>query len=330
MSREEEVLSNDLLNEPTIRDVLDANRRIRGELWPVVPRRSVSLSRIAGRDIWLIPENLQRTGSFKFRGALNRMLLHAQTDGSPVITASSGNHAIGMTVAAGLTGVEVVVVVPKGVSAAKLGVLEELGASCIRMGDGFDDAENRMYQYAADHGLTIVNAFDCDVVAGHGTCALNALQHVPDLEVLLAPVASGGLIAGCAVVMKAINPGSTIIGTQTEQWPAMKTSLETGWITDVSGGSTVADGLEGNATRSQLPFRVIQRLVDRIDLVNESAILRALRYAMTEERMILEGAGAVTIASILDGVDLPGDGPVGVILSGGNATEAVIRTALEA
>lgn len=325
--RKEDHLSSDLPIEPTVQDILEANRRIRSELWPVVPRRSPGLSRITGRDVWLIPENLQRTGSFKFRGALNRMLLHAEEDGSPVITASSGNHAIGMTVAAGLTGVEVVVVVPEGVSPAKLAVLEDLGATCIRMGDGFDEAEDRMYQYASKHGLTIVNAFDHDVIAGHGTCALNTLEHVPDLDVLLAPVASGGLIAGCSIVMKAVNSGSTLIGVQTREWPAMKKSLEAGQITEVSGGSTVADGLEGNATRSQLPFRIIQRLVNRIELVEESSIYRALHHAMTRERLILEGAGAVTIAAILDGIELPGDRPVGLVLSGGNAAEHVMQAA---
>ncbi|TVR74916.1 MAG: pyridoxal-phosphate dependent enzyme [Sphaerobacteraceae bacterium] len=318
------------LSEPTIQDVLEANLRIRNELWPVVPRMSAALSRIAGRDVWLIPENLQRTGSFKFRGALNRMLLHAQVDGSPVVTASSGNHAIGMTVAAGLTGIEMVVVVPESVSSAKLGVLEDLGATCLRLGSGFDDAEDRMYQYAEEHGLMIVNAFDRDVIAGHGTCALNALKHVPDLEVLVAPVASGGLISGCAIVMNAVSPDAAVIGVQTSEWPAMKVSLEAGQITSVSGGSTVADGLEGNATRSGLPFEIIQQHVERIDLVDEASILRAMKFGITTERMILEGAGSVTIAAILDGIEMPGTGPIGVVISGGNAAEKVVRQALDA
>jgi threonine dehydratase len=313
-----------------MQDVLAAFRRIRHELWPVVPRVSTELSRIAGREVWLIPENLQRTGSFKIRGALNAMMLHAERDGSPVITASSGNHAIGMSTASGITGVEVKVVVPVGVSQAKLGVLEAMGATVLQMGDGFDDAESKLYDYAAEHELTIINAFDADVIAGHGTCALEAIGHVPDLEVLLAPVASGGLIAGISTVMNAVNSNAEVIGVQTSEWPAMKRSLEAGQITDVTGSDTVADGLAGNATRSHLPFQIIKRYVNRIEMVDETDILDAMRYAIMNERMVLEGAGAVTIAAIRNGIEIPGTGPVGIVLSGGNAAPAVIERAMSA
>ncbi len=318
------------LKEPSFQGVIAAYRRIRSEIWPVVPRLSKSLSEQAGREVWLIPECLQRTGSFKFRGALNRMLLHAERGGGPVITASSGNHAIGMTVAAGITGTETTVVVPKGVSSAKLAQLEALGAHVLIMGDGFDQAEDLMYAYAKEHGIEIVNAFDSDVIAGHGTAALDAIKYQPDLDVLIAPVASGGLIAGCAIVMKTINPKSELIGVQTSQWPAMRESLKRGELTRVSGGETLADGLEGNATRSTLPFQVIRRDVTDVLLVNEEAIRRAIRHGLIQERLVLEGAGAATIAAMLDGQRIPGTGPVGVLLSGANCTERVMQRALGA
>ena len=214
--------------EPGLQDVIAASKRIQNENFPVTPRRSDSLSSQLGRDVWLIPESLQRTGSFKFRGALNRMMLHAERGGGPVITASSGNHESGMTVAAGITGVESTVVVPGGVSEAKLTTLRGLGANVLVMGSGFDEAEDRMYEYAVEHGLEIVNSFDADVIAGHGTAALDAIRQVPDIDVLLTPVASGGLLAGCSLVMKAVNPESTMIGVQTCAWPAMYESLQAG------------------------------------------------------------------------------------------------------
>ena len=314
--------------EPGLQDVIAASNRLRHELYPVVPRRSDSLSDQLERDVWLIPESLQRTGSFKFRGALNRMMLHACRGGRPVVTASSGNHAIGMTVAAGIVGVESTVVVPTGASEAKLKTLRSLGANVLEMGDGFDEAEDCMYAYAEKNALEIVNSFDADVIAGHGTAALDAIRQVPDLDVLLAPVASGGLLAGSAVVMKAVSPNSTVLGVQTTAWPAMYESLHAGKIVDVSGSDTVADGLAGNATRSKLPFQMIRRDVAAIHLVDEDSILNGVRHGMIAERLVLEGAGAATLAAVLAGAEIPGTGPVGLILSGSNSTEDVLTRAL--
>ncbi|MEX2425983.1 MAG: pyridoxal-phosphate dependent enzyme [Thermomicrobiaceae bacterium] len=315
--------------EPSMTDVLEARRRIRNEIFPVTPRLSDSLSEIARREVWLIPECLQRTGSFKFRGALNRMIMHSDHGGAPVITASSGNHAIGMTVAARLTGVQATVVVPEGASEAKLEQLRLMGADVLEMGTGFDEAENMMFAYAESHGLEIVNSFDRDVIAGHGTALLDALRHVPDLGVLLAPVASGGLLAGCAIVAQALAPACQIIGVQSEAWPAMDRSLRSGELTMVTGAETVADGLAGNAMRSTLPFQIIQRQVADVLLVDELPLLRGIRHALLRERLVVEGAGAATIAAILDRQPLPGEGPVGLILSGGNCTESALREALD-
>jgi threonine dehydratase len=314
--------------EPTIQEVYGASKRIQKYLFPITSRRSDALSQQFDREIWLIPECLQRTGSFKIRGALNRMLLHAERGGGPVITVSSGNHAIGMTVAASITGVECVIVVAEGASPAKVEKMKSLGADVRVMGADFDEAEHCMYEYANKFGYEIVNSFDYDVITGHGTAVLEAVRQVPGLEVLLAPVASGGLIAGCAVTMKAVNPDSHIIGVQTESWPAMHRSMAAGELVDIPGAETLADGLAGNATRSALPFRVIKRNVEEISLVCEERILQAIRHGLLNERLVLEGAGAATLAALLDGKELPGNGPVGVILSGANTTEDVLHQAL--
>lgn len=321
-------MSNAQQIEPSFQDVLSAARRISSELFPVVPRLSESLSEQAGREIWLIPESLQRTGSFKFRGALNRMILHEESGGGPVITASSGNHAIGMTIAASITGTETIVVVPEGVSPAKLAKLQALGANVKVLGDGFDEAEDLMYAYAHEHNVEIVNAFDSDVIAGHATAALDAIKQIPEIDVIVSPVASGGLIAGCSIVMTTVNPSSHLVGVQTSSWPAMSESLKRDELVLVSGSDTIADGLAGNAMRSVLPFKMIRRDVTDVLLVSEESILKAMKHALVAERLVLEGAGAATLAAVLDGQTFPGDGPVGLMLSGANSTEATLRQAL--
>jgi threonine dehydratase len=314
--------------EPTLAEIFSAQKRIRQYIYPVIPRRSSSLSDLAQREVWLIPENTQRTGSFKFRGALNRMLLHKERGGGAVITASSGNHAIGTTVASAIAEVQSTVVVPSDVSKAKLARLCALDADVLVLGEGFDDAENLMYRHAEQHGIEIVNSFDPDVISGHATVALNALRQVPDLQILIAPVASGGLLAGCALVLTGLVSGGAVYGVQTTSWPAMHESLRAGHIVDVEGAETVADGLAGNASRSQLPFQVIKRLVRDIYLVDEQSLLSGVRHGLVEEGFVLEGAGAATIGAILAGVRPPGDGPVGLILSGGNTTESVLKQSL--
>jgi threonine dehydratase len=316
--------------EPSLVDVFEAKKRIQSELFPVQPRLSATLTEYARRDVWLIPECLQRTGSFKFRGALNRMMIHAARAGGPVITASSGNHAIGLTVAAGLTGTEAIVIVPERASEAKLATLKAIGANVMVMGEGFDEAENLMFAYAEQHGIEIVNSFDSDVVAGHATAAIEALAHLPDLDALLAPVASGGLLAGCALVANALAPGCQVFGVQTSAWPAMHKSLRNGELTLVAGDDTYADGLAGNAMRSTLPFQIMQRLVPDVFLVDEAAILNAIRHTLLHDHLVVEGAGAATVAAVREKCSVPGTGPIGVILSGGNATEASIRAALDA
>jgi threonine dehydratase len=327
-SEKGDCVSQQPIAEPSIVEVFQAQDRIREYLFPFMPRLSETLTQRHGREVWLIPESLQRTGSFKFRGALNRLLTHENEIGGSVITASSGNHAIGMTVAASITGTDSTVVVPEDVSGAKLSTLRALGANVMIMGCGFDQAEDLMFEYAARHGIEIVNSFDPDVIAGHATVALDTFTHLPDLSALLAPVASGGLLAGCSIVARAVSPDCKLIGVQTEAWPAMHASLAASRLVNVSGMNTLADGLAGNADRSALPFQIIQREVAGIELVGEDRIRAAIRHALVNQRLVVEGAGAATLAAGLDGKIPCGSGPVGLILSGGNCTEAALQSAL--
>lgn len=317
------------LTEPTLRDVVKARARIEPHIYHPEMRRSDALSRLAGREIWLKPESLQRTGAYKIRGALNRLMTHRAKSGRSVITASSGNHAIGVTIGGHLTGVETTIVVPETLSASKWAKLEALGANLVVDGAGFDETEDRVFERAALEGLDVVTSFDPDVIAGHGTVAMEMFEEVPDLETIIAPVASGGLLAGCAVVRNQVSPGCRVYGVQAANAPAMKASLDAGELIPVEDSPTIADGLAGNALRSVLPFQIIQRSVEDVWLVEEPSIYRAIWHALTTEQLVLEGAGAVTIAAVLEGALPPGDGPVGIVLSGGNLAPEVLTEAVK-
>jgi threonine dehydratase len=314
--------------EPSLREVFEASARLKPHLIPTEPILSSYLSKRLRRDVWLIPECQQRTGSFKYRGALNRVLVHAEHGGGKLITASSGNHALGLISAASELGIDSIVFVPHGANEAKLSKLRSLGAEIVQSGAGFDESEDEMYEFAAANDIEIANSFDRDVIAGHGTVALNAFSRVPDLDVLIAPCASGGLLSGCAIVASSLVPSCQIFGVQTTAWPAMHESLKAGRLVAVSGGETLADGLAGNALRSELPFRIIQQMVSGVLLVDEASIVQGVRHAMLEEQIIVEGAGAAAIAAAVTNSIPSGAGPVGLVLSGGNATESLMRLAL--
>jgi threonine dehydratase len=316
-------------SQPTFVDVFQAQRRVMDRIVRTPIRRSDALSRRLGRDVWIKPECLQRTGSFKFRGSLNRVLLHREASNTPVITVSSGNQAIGVATAGQLAGVETTVVVPTSVSPAKLGALRSLGAHVELAGEGFDEAEAAMYRIAREAGAEVVSSFDADVIAGHATVAWEMLEDVPDLSVILAPVGSGGLLAGTALVARNVSAACSALGVQTANAPVMHTCLARRELMSVHEHSTIADGLAGNVLGSTLPFQIIVDSVPEILLVQEESIYTGIGFLARQERLIAEGAGAATAAALLEGQVLPGDGPVGLILSGGNIASERFNEALK-
>ena len=313
---------------PTVTNVLAARGRIAEHIVPIQVRRSRWLSELTGRDIWLVLECLQRTGSFKFRGALNRLLLHADHSSEPLMTVSSGNHAIGMTIAGQIAGVRTKVVVAKSVSRAKLRLLESIGANVVLKGENFDEAEQWLYSRAEADGIEIVSSFDAHVIAGHATLAWDVLCKQPDLSALLVPVASGGLLAGCSLVAKTCIPSLSVIGVQTANAPAMKSSLEAGRLVSIDEQPTIADGLAGNVLGSRLPFEMIRDHVRAIYAVGEDSLLQAIRQMHERERLVVEPAGAATVAALLEGQIPPGEGPIAVVLSGSNIHQDLLMRAL--
>lgn len=313
---------------PELSDILRAEALLRPHIWNTGARRSAALSDRFGAEIVLKPENLQRLGSFKIRGALNRMNELARSSAKAVITASAGNHGQGVAYAAMVAGMAATIVVPQTASPAKIDALQRMGADLRLIGKTFDEAEDAAYAIAEDERMPMVSPYDGQVIAGQGTVGYEFLREVPDLDLLLVPVSAGGLLAGCLIAAKAMNPRVTVVGVQSEAAPAMVAARAAGRIVEVDCAESLADGLSGNIARGHLPFSIIQRLVDDLVLVDEAAIAAAMRLFVADERLIVEGAGAVGLAALLSGKINVAGRRVGLVISGGNVAYETLRSVL--
>ena len=314
--------------EPELRDIMRAEALLRPHLWPTTARRSNHLSTRFDADIVLKPENLQRMGSFKLRGALNRMHELARSGTGVVITASAGNHAQGVAYAATAMGMAATIVVPETASPAKIDALRQMGADLRLIGQTYDEAEDAAYAIAGTERIPMVSPYDSAVIAGQGTVGYEILSESPDLDMLIVPVSAGGLLSGCLIAAKQMSPRIMVVGVQSEAAPAMVEARKAGRIVEVNCTPSLADGLSGNIARGELPFRIIQRLVDDLLLVDEPAIARAMRLFAADERLIVEGAGTVGLAAILAGkIDVSGR-RVGIVVSGGNVAFETLRSVL--
>ncbi len=313
---------------PELQDIVRAEALLRPHLWNTTARRSAALSERFGAEIVLKPENLQRMGSFKIRGALNRMDELARSGAKAAITASAGNHAQGVAYAVMVTGLAATIVVPETASAAKIDALRRMGADLRLIGTTFDEAEDAAYALAEAEQIPMVSPYDDAVIAGQGTVGYELLRESPNLDLLVVPVSAGGLLSGCLIAAKTMNPSITVIGVQSEAAPAMVAARDAGRILEVTCTESLADGLSGNIAHGELPFRIIQRLVDDLVLVDEAAIAAAMRLFVADDRLIVEGAGAVGLAALISGkIDVAGR-RVGLVISGGNVAYETLRLVL--
>jgi threonine dehydratase len=274
---------------------------------------------MAGRQVFLKSENLQQTGSFKARGALNK--LFAMSDkprSSGVITASAGNHGQGVAFASALLKVPSTIVMPLGAPLAKVTAAQRYGARTQLSGLTYDDAHQQALALARRDGLVYVHAFDDPlVVAGQGVVAVEMLEQQPDLETLIVPVGGGGLLAGMAVAARAIRPGLRLVGVQAAGAAACVDSFHEGAPRSTDSVSTIADGIAVKRP-GKLTFALIQELVDDMLTVHDEAISQAIVLLMERAKLVVEGAGAVALAALLER-NIPALGSrVGVVLSGGN------------
>ncbi|NWJ47435.1 MAG: threonine/serine dehydratase [Chloroflexi bacterium] len=265
-----------------------------------------SLSASTGAQIFQKLEIFQRTGSFKLRGATNKLLKLAQESPDSFkrgfVTASAGNHALGMSYSARELKAQLTVVVPRDVSPAKLESLRHYPIEVIIAAGNYDVAEHTALQLAEERGYTFISAYnDPDVAAGQGTLALEALEDLPEADALLVPLGGGGLVSGIAIWAKTIAPNIKLIGVQSEASPALYESLKAGKIVQVEDLPSLADGLSGNIEENAFTFLIAQQYLDEAILVKESEIAEAIRYHASELRYIVEGSAAVGMAALLAG-----------------------------
>jgi len=306
-------------------EVRAAAQRISRHIVRTPFERSAVLSEVVGTEVWLKYECFQLTGSFKLRGALNALLL---LDARDVVTASAGNHGLGVARAAHLLGRTATVVVPETASPAKVEALRQSGAELIQVGPTYDEAELAAIQLSRDRGVPYVSAYnDAGVVAGGGTIALEVLEDVPEVRTFVVPAGGGGLISGVGVAAHGVNPEAHVYGVQSEASPALHAALVHGGLVPVDVHDSLADGLSGNVEAGSITFGLMQTHVKEVGLVSETAIANAMRWMLRNEHVLVEGSAAVGIAALLEH-KLDVSGPVAVILTGRNVAPTVLSKLL--
>ena len=303
--------------EVSIEDIRAAAAAIAGAVERTPTRHSRTLSKIAGCEIHLKFENLQFTASFKERGALNKLLSLSNAERKHgVIAMSAGNHAQGVAYHAGRLGIPATIVMPEGTPFNKVKHTKNFGARVVLEGTTLAQAFSRALAIADAEGLTLVHPFDDPkIIAGQGTVALEILEDVPDVDVLVVPIGGGGLISGIAIAAKALKPSIEIYGVEAKLYPSMYDVLKGADLP--CAGQTIAEGIAvkepGGLTR-----KIVAALVKDVLLVREDEIERAIASLLEIEKTVAEGAGAATYAAVAGNRDLFRGKKVGVILSGGN------------
>ena len=289
------------------------------------------LSEISGYKVYLKKENLQRTGAFKLRGAFNKIatLVENGKKGG-VVAASAGNHAQGVAFSAKHFGIEATIVMPDSTPLNKIQGVKELDANVILYGSNYDEAYAHAVEYTQKHQLEFVHPFtDDEVMSGQGTVALEMLEAQKDLDAMIVPVGGGGLIAGMAVAVNALNPKTKVIGIAAAGAPAMKESFESKEAHGTKSVKTIADGI---AVRDASPITLehILKEVDALELVCEDEIAAAILFLLEKQKLLVEGAGSVGVAALLHGkIDLPKGSKIGIVLSGGNIDVTMLSLIIE-
>ncbi len=310
----------------TIGDVYAARRRMGRWVRRTPFEHSPQLSSLTRGEVWLKLENRQLTGSFKIRGASNRIaLLSAAERQGGVVAASSGNHAQGVAYAARELGVKAAIVVPGNTPNVKRDAIRALGADLTVHGDEYMEAERLAQKMSVERGMPFLSPYnDADLIAGQGTVGLEMVEDGPELDVVLVPVSGGGLISGVATVVKGASKAE-VIGIQTEASPVMHASIKAGKIVDIPMFDTVAEGLHGGIEQGSVTFPICQRLVDDWIDVKEATIVEALRLMLLRQHEIIEGSGAVGVAALMENPKRFEGRRVGVVISGGNIDEELLR-----
>jgi threonine dehydratase len=303
---------------PTLADIQAARDVLRGVSVLTPMEESRWLSALAQGPVLLKAENLQRTGSFKIRGAYLRMCrLSEQEKANGVVAASAGNHAQGVALAAQMLGISATVFMPAGAPIPKEKATRGYGADVRFHGHSVDDALVAAKKFAADTGAVLIHPFDhADIVTGQGTCGLEILEQCPDIKTVLVSTGGGGFIAGIATAIKGLRPDVRVVGVQAAGAAAYPTSLQAGHPVALETMSTMADGIAVGCP-GEVPFHAIQKYVDDMVTVSEESLSTALLMLLERAKLLVEPAGAAAVAALLDHPD-GYETPVVAVLSGGN------------
>lgn len=310
---------------PDIEEIRAASVLIKEKINRTSLDYSETFSREFDSHIWFKPENLQKTGSFKIRGALVKIAsLSEEEREKGVITASAGNHAQGVASASRILGINVKIVMPEFTTPAKINAVENYGAQIILHGKDYNEARQEALRISEAENRTFIEGFnDRHVIAGQGTIGLEIVEELPDVDQIIVPVGGGGLVSGIAIAAKSLKPDIKIIGVQSELVDSFKKSMETGKITNSVHGTTIADGIAIQVPGT-LNLAIASRFIDNIVTVDEETIALALFKLLERNKMLVEPAGAASFAAILSGaVEVKGKKTV-VVASGGNANMLVL------
>jgi len=311
-------------------DIEAALARIRESIYLSPCERSETFSQLTGNSVHFKLDNLQRTGAFKERGALNKLLtLTKKERDRGVIAASAGNHAQGLAYHAGKLGVKAQICMPLTTPLTKVSATKEYGATVILHGANYDEACEDAIRRSLEHDLTFVHPFDDDaVIAGQGTLGLEILQQHPNVEAIISPIGGGGLIGGIACAVKETSPSVRIIGVQPSRLPSMKVAIAEGKPVTLNPAATIADGIAVRRAGDRT-FPMVQKYVDDIVTVDEEEIANAILLLLEREKTLAEGAGAAALAALINHkVSLIGK-RVAVLVCGGNIDVTLLARIME-
>jgi len=312
----------------TLRNILDADRRIRGIVNRTPAYHSMTFSKIVGADVFMKLECFQPVGVFKIRGAANKICSLSRTElKKGLICASSGNHGLAVSYVSKICGAKATIIVPTNAVEEKVIAIRNYGAKVIRFGNDYDEAYAKALKIQGETGATFVHPFnDVLVVAGQGTIGLELLREIPDLDAIIVPIGGGGLISGISVAAKSLNPNIEIIGVQPEGASAVYQSWKAGKIVELDSIRTAADGLAARKPL-ELTFELIKKHVDSILLVTEREIGEAVLAFLNQAHILVEPSGAASLAALFKYQPKPKE-KIAIIVSGANISVDYLTTLL--
>jgi threonine dehydratase len=314
----------------SLADVQAARERLRGAIYYSPCPHSQMLSALTGQKVYLKLENLQMTGSFKERGALNRIaMLTPEQAARGVVAASAGNHAQGVAYHATSRRIRALIVMPLATPLVKVTATRGFGAEVVLHGANYDEACEEATRLCAAQGMTFIHPFDDAIVmAGQGTIGLELLEQVPQLEAVVVPIGGGGLIGGIACAIKELRPDIRVVGVQTSRLPSMLAARAEGHPVTVEAATTIADGIAVRRS-GDVTFPVVEKYVDEIVTVDEDEIASAILVLLEREKTLAEGAGATALAALLQKKTTLAGAHTAVLVCGGNIDVTLLSRIIE-